>query len=35
MKFGSRSLGRQWKMKQECLSPRYFAHINDIIRVRV
>ncbi|CDF80310.1 DNA-directed DNA polymerase [Formosa agariphila KMM 3901] len=35
VKFGSQSLGRQWKMKQERLSPRYSTHINDIIRVKV
>ena len=31
IKFGSQSLGRQWKMKQERLSPRYSTNINDII----
>ncbi|PNW27303.1 Y-family DNA polymerase [Formosa algae] len=35
VKFGSQSLGRQWKMKRERLSPRYSTHINDIIRVKV
>jgi DNA polymerase V len=33
IKFGSQSLGRQWKMKQEKLSPRYSTNINDIIKV--
>ncbi|WP_299781819.1 Y-family DNA polymerase [uncultured Formosa sp.] len=35
VKFGAQSLGRQWKMKQERLSPRYSTHINDIIRVKI
>ncbi|WP_299782813.1 DUF4113 domain-containing protein [uncultured Formosa sp.] len=35
VKFGAQSLGRQWKMKQERLSPRYSTYINDIIRVKV
>lgn len=32
IKFGSQSLGRQWKMKQERLSPRYTTNINEIIK---
>ena len=35
VKFASQSLGRQWKMKQERLSPRYSTNINDIITVKV
>jgi len=35
VKFASQSLGRQWKMKQERLSPRYSTNINDIIAVKV
>ncbi|TJY35891.1 Y-family DNA polymerase [Pontimicrobium aquaticum] len=35
VKFGSQSLGRQWKMKQERLSPRYSTNINEIIDIRV
>ncbi|RIA09383.1 DNA polymerase V [Flavobacteriaceae bacterium MAR_2010_72] len=35
IKFGSQSLGRQWKMKQERLSPRYSTNINEIITVKV
>ncbi|QDO95287.1 Y-family DNA polymerase [Formosa sediminum] len=35
VKFGAQSLGRQWKMKQERLSPRYSTHINDIIQVKL
>ena len=34
IKFGSQSLGRQWKMKQERLSPRYSTNINEIIEVK-
>lgn len=34
IKFGSQSLGRQWKMKQERLSPKYSTKINDIIEVK-
>ncbi|MFB9053113.1 DUF4113 domain-containing protein [Formosa undariae] len=35
MKFGSQPLCSQWKLRQERLSPRNSAHIDDIIRVRV
>lgn len=35
IKFGSQSLGRQWKMKQERLSPRYSTNINEIIDIKV
>lgn len=33
IKFGSQSLGRQWKMKQEKLSPRYSTNLNEIITI--
>lgn len=33
IKFGSQSLDRQWKMKQERLSPRYSTNINEIIEI--
>lgn len=33
VKFASQSLGRQWKMKQERLSPRYSTNINEVITV--
>jgi DNA polymerase V len=35
VKFGNQSLGRQWKMKQEKLSPRFSTNINEIISVKV
>ena len=35
IKFGSQSLGRQWKMKQERLSPKYTTDFKDIIVVNV
>lgn len=35
IKFGSQSLGRQWKMKRERLSPRYTTNINEIIDIKV
>lgn len=35
IKFGTQSLGRQWKMKQEKLSPSYTTKINDIITVNL
>ncbi len=35
IKFGSQSLGRQWKMKQERLSPRYSTNINDVIEINL
>ncbi|WP_274476593.1 Y-family DNA polymerase [Mangrovimonas aestuarii] len=34
IKFASQSLGRQWIMKQERLSPRYSTNINEIIEVK-
>lgn len=34
VKFASQSLGRQWKMKQEKLSPRYTTNLQDIITVK-
>lgn len=33
VKFGNQSLGRQWKMKQEKLSPRYTTSINEVIKI--
>lgn len=35
VKFGGQDLGRQWKMNQEQLSPRYTTNINEIISVKV
>jgi DNA polymerase V len=35
VKFGSQSLGKQWKMKQERLSPRFSTNINEIITVKI
>lgn len=35
IKFASQSLGRQWKMKQERLSPRYSTNINEVIKIKV
>lgn len=35
IKFGNQSLGRQWKMKQEKLSPCYTTKINDIITIKL
>ncbi len=34
VKFASQSLGRQWKMKQEQLSPRYSTNINEVITIK-
>ncbi len=33
IKFAAQSLGRQWKMKQEKLSPRYSTNINEVILI--
>ncbi|UMB55345.1 Y-family DNA polymerase [Lutibacter sp. A64] len=33
VKFGSQSLGRTWKMKQEQLSPRYTTKLKEIITI--
>jgi len=33
IKFAAQSLGRQWKMKQEKLSPRYTTCINEVILI--
>ncbi len=33
IKFAAQSLGRQWKMKQEKLSPRYTTNINEVILI--
>jgi len=35
VKFGGQDLGRQWKMNQEQLSPRYTTNLNEIITVKV
>jgi DNA polymerase V len=35
VKFASQSLGRQWKMKQEKLSPCYTTKIKEIITIKV
>ena len=35
IKFGTQSLDRQWKMRQEKLSPSYTTRIKDIITIKV
>lgn len=35
IKFASQSLGRQWKMKQEKLSPCFTTNINDVIKIKL
>ncbi|WP_278034966.1 Y-family DNA polymerase [Flavobacterium nitratireducens] len=35
IKFATQSLGRQWKMRQEKLSPSYTTRIKDIITIKV
>lgn len=35
IKFANQSLGRQWKMRQEKLSPSYTTRISDIIKIKV
>ena len=35
VKFGNQSLGRQWKMKQEKLSPRYTTSIKEVITLNL
>jgi DNA polymerase V len=35
VKFATQSLGRQWKMKQEKLSPCYTTRINDVVNISV
>ncbi|HLW29716.1 MAG TPA: Y-family DNA polymerase [Brumimicrobium sp.] len=35
IKFANQSLGRQWKMKQEKLSPCFSTNINDIIKIKL
>ena len=35
VKFGNQSLGRQWKMKQEKLSPRYTTSIKEVININI
>jgi DNA polymerase V len=33
IKFGGQTLDRQWKMRQERLSPRYSTNIQEIISI--
>lgn len=35
IRFGMQDLGRQWKMKQEKLSPKYSTKFSDIMTIRV
>ncbi|WP_188362557.1 DUF4113 domain-containing protein [Flavobacterium orientale] len=35
IKFSTQSLGRQWKMKQEILSPSFTTRINEIINIQL
>ena len=35
VKFATQSSGRQWKMKQEKLSPCYSTRINDVVNISV
>ena len=35
VKFGNQSLGRQWKMKQEKLSPRYTTSLKEVINIKL
>ncbi len=35
VKFATQSLGRQWKMKQEKLSPSFTTRIEDIIKINL
>jgi DNA polymerase V len=35
VKFGVQSLGRQWKMKQERLSPKFSTKLTDVITIEV
>ena len=35
IKFANQSLGRQWKMKQEKLSPSFTTRINDIMKIQL
>jgi DNA polymerase V len=35
IKFASQSLGRQWKMRQEKLSPSYTTQIKDVISIKL
>jgi DNA polymerase V len=35
IKFANQSLGRQWKMKQEKLSPSYTTRLNEIISIKL
>jgi DNA polymerase V len=35
VKFASQSLGRQWKMRQEKLSPRYTTSLSEIIQIKL
>ena len=33
IKVGGQGLGRTWKMKQECLSPRFTTHWDEVLEV--
>ena len=35
IKFGTQSLGRQWKMKQERLSPKFSTALKDVITINI
>lgn len=35
VKFGNQSLGRQWKMKQEKLSPRYTTNLKEVLTIKL
>ena len=35
VKFGNQSFGRQWKMKQEKLSPRFSTNIKEVISINI
>jgi DNA polymerase V len=35
IKFASQSLGRQWKMRQEKLSPCYITRIIEVITIKL
>jgi DNA polymerase V len=35
VKFGMQSLGRQWKMKQDRLSPKFSTKLKDVITIEV
>jgi len=35
VRFATQSLDRQWKMKQEKLSPRYTIRIDEIVSIKL